>query len=95
MTTYMIHNNGQPVSVGTVIADPLPDGLTAAALSEVEAQRLLTGGWQWNPSTLAVDIPPPPEPDPIADLAAQLPAATLEETNALLAQILTLIGGPS
>ena len=56
MTTYMIHNNGDPVSIGTVIADPLQAGLTAVALSDVDATRLLSDGWRWNPATLAVDI---------------------------------------
>ena len=36
---------------------------------------------------------PPPEPDPTEAIAAQLPAATLEEANDLLAQIVALIGG--
>ena len=89
----MIHNNGQPVSIGTVIADPLPNGLTAVALSDTDAANLLTGGWQWNPATLAVDIEPAPAPDPLGDLATQLPATTLEEANDLLVQILDIIGG--
>lgn len=93
MTTYMIHNNGEPVSIGTVIADPLPAGLTAVALSDTDADRLLRLGWQWNPATLAVDIELAPTPDPVADLQALLPASTLEETNDLLSQILDLIGG--
>lgn len=77
MTTYMIHNNGTPVSIGSVVADPLPQGLTAVALSDTDAARLLTGGWQWNPSTLAVDIEPPePEPDPIDTLTAQVAELT-------------------
>jgi len=67
MTTYMIHDsNGDPVSIGTILADPMPDGLTAVALSEVDAVRLTRDGWQWNAATLAVDIePPPPTPDPL------------------------------
>ena len=92
-TTYMIHNSGQPVSIGTVIADPLPEGLSAVALSDTDAVRLLTGGWQWNPATLAVDIEPAPVPDPLGDIADMLPAATLEEVNDLLAQVLATLGG--
>lgn len=93
MTTYVVHNNGQPVSIGTVIANPLPAGLAAVALSDTDADRLLRQGWQWNPATLAVDIEPAPTPDPLADLAAALPAATLEEVNDLLAQVLATLGG--
>ena len=81
MTTYMIHNNGDPVSIGTVIADPLQAGLTAVALSDVDATRLLSDGWRWNPATLAVDIEPPaPTPDPLTVLLAALAdAQSLEE----------------
>jgi hypothetical protein len=31
--------------------------------------------------------------DPLEDIAAELPAATLEEVNALLAQVLSTLGG--
>mgnify|MGYP003405936663 CR=1 FL=1 len=80
MTTYMIHNNGDPVSIGTVIADPLPEGLAAVALSDADATNL-RNGWQWNPATLAVDIEPaPPAPDPLTTLLAALAnAQSLEE----------------
>jgi hypothetical protein len=43
-------------------------------------------------TTVSSDEQPPP-PDPVAALLAELPAATLEETNDLLVQILDLIGG--
>ena len=36
---------------------------------------------------------PVPDPDPVGDLATQLPATTLEEANDLLVQILDIIGG--
>ena len=75
MTTYVVHNNGQPVSIGTVIANPLPAGLAAVALSDTDADRLLRQGWQWNPATLAVDIEPAPTPDPTQPDDALLIAA--------------------
>lgn len=77
MTTYMIHDSsGEPVSVGTVVADPLPGGLTALALSDIDADKLRSG-WRWNPATLAVDIAPPePEPDPVEVLQAQVAELT-------------------
>lgn len=34
-----------------------------------------------------------PPADPLAALMAQLPAATLEETNDILAEVLALLGG--
>jgi hypothetical protein len=36
---------------------------------------------------------PEPTPDPLGDIAAELPAATLEEVNDLLAQVLSTLGG--
>jgi hypothetical protein len=87
MSTYLIHNaQGVAVSIGTVVADPLPDGLTAVALSTDDAAKL-SSGWGWNPNTLAVDIePPPPDPDPLDTLTAQVAelqaiiAALVEDT---------------
>lgn len=77
MTTYMIHDgDGQAVSIGTVVADPLPDWLTVVALSTDDTTKL-AAGWKWNPATLAVDIEPPePEPDPIDTLTAQVAELT-------------------
>jgi hypothetical protein len=74
MSTVLIHDtNGVPVSIGTVVASPLPDGLTAVTLSPEDATKLLGGGWRWNPDTLAVDVAPPePEVDPLDALAAQV-----------------------
>jgi hypothetical protein len=47
---------------------------------------------------LGVDTGQPAPPvetfaDPLEDIAAELPAATLEEVNALLAQVLATLGG--
>jgi hypothetical protein len=86
MTTYVVHTaDGEPVSFGTVLADPLPEGLIALALSDEDAHRLLYEGWRWNPATLSVDTPPPPsEPDPIALLQAQV-AELQAQLAALLA----------
>jgi hypothetical protein len=91
MTTYMIHDqDGVAVSVGTVVVDPLPEGLTAVALSEEDAENFRTG-WQWNPSTLAVDIEPPvEEPDPTEAALAVL--AEVVQTRGVegLRQVITL-----
>lgn len=55
MTTYALHrsDDGQLVSVGTVVADPLPDGLTAVQLADADADGLATGSRQWDASTRA------------------------------------------
>ena len=45
---------GQPRSFGSVLADPLPDGLTAKALTEEEAEGLATGSLMFDPATLTM-----------------------------------------
>ena len=95
MTTYMIHDaNGEAVSIGTVVADPLPAGLTAVALSTEDATKLRTG-WQWNPATLAVDIEAPPEePDPYEVYATAIAdAQTMEEVRAAGAALAAALAG--
>lgn len=59
MTTYMIHAaNGQAVSIGSVIADPLPAGLTAVALSASDAVGLRDGSKVWESVTRSI-VPAP------------------------------------
>jgi hypothetical protein len=45
---------GNSVSLGTVVADPLPAGLTAVALSGSEADALLSGTGAWDAVSLSV-----------------------------------------
>ena len=60
MTTYAAHDaDGTLISVGTVLADPLPKELTAVELSDTDAERLTRLGWGWDPATLGVTITPP------------------------------------
>jgi hypothetical protein len=69
MTVYAVHANdtGQLVSVGTVVASPLPAGLTAVELSTQNAALLASGGGTWDTATRGV-IPTPGWIDPaIAD----------------------------
>ena len=97
MTTYLLHDtDGKPVSIGTVVADPLPAGLTAVTLSTEDADKLRTG-WQWNPSTLAVDIEPPLDvPDPYEVYAQAIAEAqTMEEVRAAGAALALAIGESS
>jgi hypothetical protein len=69
MTVYAVHttDTGQLVSVGTVVADPLPAGLTATALSAGDGQALRDGTGTWDAATRAV-IPAPVDPT-VANLA--------------------------
>lgn len=61
MTTYAVHqtSNGQLVSVGTVVANPLPAGLAALALSAGDAQALRDGTGAWDAGALVVLMLPP------------------------------------
>lgn len=60
MTTYALHrtDTGALVSVGTVIADPLPDGLASVALTEVDRDGLRSGARTWDPATRTVIATP-------------------------------------
>lgn len=71
-TTYVLTGaDGVPVSIGTVIADPLPSSLTAHQLSDADAEALTAGTGRWDAETLTVAplAPVAAEPDPITVLA--------------------------
>lgn len=63
--------DGELLSLGTVIADPLGRGLAKKLLSEPPARGLL-----WNPRTLEFDpVPPrPPEVDRVEEFLDALPS---------------------
>jgi hypothetical protein len=55
MSTYLVYGeDGEAVSIGTVLADPMPDGLTVVELSEVDAGVLAAGRGRWDAATLSV-----------------------------------------
>ena len=62
MTTYCLYTTatGKLVSIGTVLADPLPADLTALALSAEEAEGLKSGTMQWDDATRSLVPTPPP-----------------------------------
>ena len=72
--TYLIHDEtGEALSIGTVLADPMPDQLTVVELAETDADLLAAGRGIWNAATLSVVTKPehlwPPMPGD--DLDAQ------------------------
>lgn len=77
---YAIHrnDNGELVSVGTEVADPLPAGLTALALAEQPSFRT----HRWNAVARAMEPIPPPTDD---DLLAQQPRKVRLEPTAAAA----------
>lgn len=53
--TYLIHDtDGQAVSIGTVLADPMPGNLTVVELAEADADLLAAGRGIWDAATLTV-----------------------------------------
>jgi hypothetical protein len=47
-------NTGQPVSIGTVISNPLPSGLTLRKLTQEEANGLNDGFLSWDSESLTL-----------------------------------------
>lgn len=56
-------STGQPRSFGSVLADPLPDGLAFKALTEEEAAGLEVGALMFDSATLTMIPVPPIEED--------------------------------
>jgi hypothetical protein len=65
---HLLYNTatGQSVSIGTVIADPLPEGITALALTDEQGEGLQNGSLMWDAASRTL-IPTP------------LPAVTAEQ----------------
>ena len=54
---------GKPRSFGSVVANPLPDGLAVKQLTEAEADGLAIGALMFDPATLTMIPVPPIEED--------------------------------
>jgi hypothetical protein len=59
---HLLYNTttGQSVSIGTVIADPLPEGITALPLTDEQGERLQNGTLIWDAATRSLIPTPPP-----------------------------------
>jgi hypothetical protein len=59
---HLLYNTttGQSVSIGTVIADPLPAGITALPLSDAEGEGLQNGALIWDAASRTLIPTPPP-----------------------------------
>jgi hypothetical protein len=62
MNWHLLYNSttGQSVSIGTVIADPLPEGITALPLSDAEGEGLQNGNLIWDAASRTLIPTPPP-----------------------------------
>lgn len=56
MTWYMVfrRDTGEPYSIGTEIADPMPPEFDAVPLSSVDADALMQGKAQWDSNSRSV-----------------------------------------
>jgi hypothetical protein len=59
---HLLYNTttGESVSIGTVIADPLPEGITALPLTDEQGEGLQNGSLQWDAATRTLIPTPPP-----------------------------------
>jgi hypothetical protein len=62
MNWHLLYNSttGQSVSIGTVIADPLPEGITAQPLSDAEGEGMQNGSLIWEAASRSLIPTPPP-----------------------------------
>lgn len=75
-------SDGEAVSFGSVVADPLPDGLAVVDVGDITGKR-------WDPQTLTMVDAPDPDPEPTAaDILAEAAALPAPVTPADLADIL-------
>jgi hypothetical protein len=59
---HLLYNSttGESVSIGTVIADPLPAGITALPLTDAEGEGLQNGTLIWDAASRTLIPTPPP-----------------------------------
>jgi len=67
MSWYMVFatTTGREVSLGTVVADPLPQGLASALLSDADASAIREGRATWDAETRSVAPLPPVVPESV------------------------------
>jgi hypothetical protein len=59
---HLLYNTttGESVSIGTVIADPLPEGITALPLTDEQGEGLQNGSLIWDAASRTLVPTPPP-----------------------------------
>jgi hypothetical protein len=59
---HLLYNTttGESVSIGTIIADPLPAGITALPLTDEQGEGLQNGALIWDAATRTLIPTPPP-----------------------------------
>jgi hypothetical protein len=91
---HLLYNteSGQSVSIGTVIADPLPAGITALPLTDAEGEGLQNGTLIWDAATRTLISTPPPSVTAEEHLRSVGLAGDRQPTLLYLRQSLTAAG---
>ncbi len=91
---HLLYNTttGESVSIGTVIADPLPAGITALPLSDAEGEGLQNGSLIWDAATRTLIPTPAPAVTAEEHLRSVGLAGDRQPTLLYLRQSLTAAG---
>ncbi len=91
---HLLYNSttGESVSIGTVIADPLPAGITALPLTNAEGEGMQNGTLIWDAVTRSLIPTPPPTQTAEEHLRSVGLAGDRQPTLLYLRQSLTAAG---
>jgi hypothetical protein len=91
---HLLYNitTGQSVSIGTVIADPLPAGITALPLTDEQGEGLQNGTLIWDAASRSLIATPPPAVTAEEHLRSVGLAGDRQPTLLYLRQSLTAAG---
>jgi hypothetical protein len=91
---HLLYNTttGESVSIGTVIADPLPEGITALPLTDAEGEGLQNGSLIWDAASRTLIPTPPPTVTAEEHLRSVGLAGDRQPTLLYLRQSLTAAG---
>ncbi len=91
---HLLYNatTGQSVSIGTVIADPLPEDITALPLTDAEGEGLQNGMLVWDAASRTLIPTPPPSVTAEEHLRSVGLAGDRQPTLLYLRQSLTAAG---
>jgi hypothetical protein len=91
---HLLYNTttGESVSIGTVIADPLPAGITALPLTDEQGEGMQNGSLIWDAATRSLIPTPPPAVTAEEHLRSVGLAGDRQPTLLYLRQSLTAAG---
>jgi hypothetical protein len=90
MNWHMVYDaaTGREVSLGTVVADPLPQGLASVVLSDADASAIREGRAAWDADSRSVVMLPPVVPESVTPyqfrIALLRSGVTLAQVDAMI-----------